>query len=30
MKKKYKAMFFDSKEEEIEGLLEITFKNKKV
>ena len=30
MKKKYKAMFFDAKEEEVEGLLEITFKNKKV
>ena len=30
IKKKYKAMFFDVKEEEIKGLLEITFKNKKV
>jgi thymidylate synthase (FAD) len=30
IKKKYKAMFFDAKEEEVEGLLEITFKNKKV
>jgi thymidylate synthase (FAD) len=30
MKKRYKAMFFDAKEEMVEGLLEITFKNKKV
>jgi len=30
VKKKYKAMFFDAKEEEVDGLLEITFKNKKV
>lgn len=30
VKKKYKAMFFDVKEEEVKGLLEITFKNRKV
>jgi len=30
VKRKYKAMFVDAKEEMIEGLLEITFKNKKV
>jgi thymidylate synthase (FAD) len=30
VKRKYKAMFVDAKEEEIEGLLEVTFKNKKV
>ena len=30
MKMKYKAMFFDAKEELIDGILEITFKNKKV
>jgi thymidylate synthase (FAD) len=30
VKKKYKAMFFDAKEEEVKGLFEITFKNKKV
>ena len=29
-KKKYKVMFVDAKEEEVDGLLEITFKNKKV
>jgi thymidylate synthase (FAD) len=30
MKKKFKVMFVDAKEEEVEGLLEVTFKNKKV
>lgn len=30
VKRKYKVMFVDAKEEEIEGLLEVTFKNKKV
>jgi len=30
VKKKYRVMFIDAKEEEIDGLLEITFKNKKV
>lgn len=30
VKEKYKIMFFDAKEEMVEGLLEITFKNKKV
>lgn len=30
MKKKFKAMFVDAHEEEVEGLLEVTFKNKKV
>jgi thymidylate synthase (FAD) len=30
LKKKYKVMFFDANEEEKEGLLEITFKNKKI
>lgn len=30
LKVKYKAMFVDAKEEEVEGLIEVTFKNKKV
>lgn len=30
LKKKYKAMFFDAHEEEVESLLEVTFKNKKL
>ena len=30
MKKKYKAIFYDAHEEEVEGLLEVTFKNRKV
>jgi thymidylate synthase (FAD) len=30
LKKKYKAMFVDAKEEMIDGLLQVTFKNKKV
>lgn len=30
MKNKYKAMFYDAKEEMVNGLLEVTFKNKKL